>query len=188
MKTRKLAAAAVAATVALTAAACGDDDGSEAGGNGTDRAFALAMIPHHQSAVEMAKIAQDRGRSAFVKQLADDIVRTQTSEIETLRNEDEGLDTAGVEKGTLGMSEHAMGMSDDPAMLRDAKPFDEAFLKMMIPHHRGAVAMARAELAKGEDPQLRALAQDIIDAQQREITEMRDELGMSGGGAMHDGA
>jgi uncharacterized protein (DUF305 family) len=44
-----------------------------------DRAFVAAMIPHHESAVEMAEIAQ-RGESEFVKRLAGDIIRTQNAE------------------------------------------------------------------------------------------------------------
>ena len=38
--------------------------------------------------------------------------------------------------------------------LKDAKPFDRAFIDEMIPHHQGAIRMARAELAKGSDPEL----------------------------------
>ena len=82
MHEQKMLAALVAAG-ALAVAGCGADQApttgaSKANGNGTDRAFVAAMVPHHQSAVDMAKIAQERGRSAFVKQLADDIVRTQS--------------------------------------------------------------------------------------------------------------
>jgi len=44
---------------------------------------------------------------------------------------------------------------------------------MMIPHHQGAIEMTHVKPAKGEDPELKALAQDIINAQQREISQMR---------------
>jgi uncharacterized protein (DUF305 family) len=186
MKSRSiLAVLALAGAVAV--AGCGDDEESGGtAGNGTDRAFVAEMVPHHESAVEMAKIAQERGESAFVKQLADDIIRTQTQEIATLRREDEALEMAGVEKGSLGVPQHAMGMDDDPATLRDAEPFDAAFLKMMVPHHEGAVAMAKAELAKGEDPELKALAEDVIEAQEREIKEMQEHLGDDAGSSGDD--
>jgi uncharacterized protein (DUF305 family) len=177
--------AALAALVALAATGCGSDNdtGGDArvAGNRTDRAFVAAMVPHHQSAVEMAKIAQQRGESAFVKQLADDIVTTQTEDIATLRREDEAHDTASVENGSLGVPEHAMGMNDDPAELRTAQPFDESFLQMMVPHHEGAIEMAKAELAKAQDPELKALAQQILDAQEREISEMQEHRGMEDG-------
>ena len=181
MKTRSTLVV-LATAAALAVSACGDDggaleSGSDVQGNGTDRAFVEGMIPHHESAVEMAKVARKRGESAFVKKLAEDIIRTQTKEISTLRSEDEGLETAGVEVGSLGMSEHQMGM-DDTASLRTAKPFDEAFMKMMITHHVGAIDMAKVELAKGADPELKALAEEIIEAQNGEVDAMRAELGI----------
>lgn len=169
--------AALAAAGALTVAGCGDDDtGSAAAGNGTDRAFVAEMIPHHEGAVEMATIAQERGESPFVKQLAENIVSSQTKEIGELRSEDKELADAGVKPGKLGDGHTSMGMSEDTASLKTAEPFDRAFLKMMLPHHTSAVAMAKIELADGEDPELKALAQEIIDAQEREITEMRGQL------------
>src|SRR5579862_5156272 len=49
---------------------------------------------------------------------------------------------------------------------------DQDFVAMMIPHHQGAIDMAKVELATGKDPFLRKLARNIIEAQQREIGEM----------------
>lgn len=49
---------------------------------------------------------------------------------------------------------------------------DVDFARLMIPHHQAAIDMAKAELLKGKDPQLRRLAQQIITDQQSEIELM----------------
>ena len=97
-----------------------------------------------------------------------------------MRAQDAELAKAGVKPGKLSVQDH-MSMDEDPAMLRNAKPFDAAFIKMMIPHHEGAVEMAREEVDKGADPELKKLAQEIIDVQQREIDQMLERSGGSGG-------
>lgn len=177
-----LAAAALAVTGcgASDSNSSADTGASAAAGNPVDRAFVADMVPHHESAVQMATIAQDRGTSAFVKQLADDIVRTQNQEIDLMRSEDKTLVAAGIKKGSLGVSEHMMGIDSDVASLKTAEPFDKAFIGMMLPHHESAVTMAKVELSKGKSPKLKALAQDIITAQQREIAAMRKHVGAAG--------
>ncbi len=185
---RILLATAVAG--ALLVAGCGGSDsdgdgGSAAAGNPVDRAFVAEMIPHHESAVQMALIAQKRGASAFVKTLADDIVRTQNAEIATMRTADQRLESAGVAAGSLGVPRDMMGMDHDPSALRTATRFDRAFIQMMIPHHEGALTMSEAELAKGGDPELKELAKEILAAQKREIAAMRDHLGGSGSATPH---
>ena len=54
---------------------------------------------------------------------------------------------------------------------------DHDFVEMMVPHHRGAIDMARAVLRYGHNEQLRRLAQEIIVTQQQEIAAMRLALG-----------
>lgn len=164
----------LASVLALGLAACGSEDGAAVGGNGTDRAFVDDMIPHHKSAVEMAKIAQERGQSDFVKGLADDIVASQGEEIGTMEKIRPGL--ADVKPTPLGGG-MGMGMGmEDVASLKTADPFDRAFIEMMLPHHQSAVEMAQVELDKGENSELKDLAEAIIEAQTREIGEMREAL------------
>jgi len=59
---------------------------------------------------------------------------------------------------------------------------DHDFAAMMIPHHQGAIDMAKAELLHGKNPVLRRLAQEIIVTQDSEITLMQTELQKQAGG------
>ena len=179
--------------LSLLLSACGgDDEETTAGGgtsttqgtagNGVDLAFAKMMIPHHQSAIDMAKLAQDKGESMFVQNLADDIIAAQQEEIEVLTQGVKDLEAAGVEEGDLGLAEHETGMDADLDELRDANPFDRAFIDMMVPHHRGAIAMAEVEVKKGKEPSLLAVAENILTTQQVEIDAMNEHRKENFGG------
>ncbi len=91
------------------------------------------------------------------------------------------MGTARVSDGPAGGFDVAMHASM-AAMTRrmQAAPMtgdpDRDFLAMMIPHHEGAVEMARLLLVHGRDPLVRQLAEAIIASQQAEIVSMRGRL------------
>ncbi len=189
MRSRHLRLPAVLAglvAVGAIIAGCGSSNSARSTANAADRAFVQQMIPHHMMAVQMAQTANQRGDHPQIKTLAASIIRDQQTEIaqmtpiaQKLGVTPDAMPMGGQMSGgmmsdaqALGISMSQMGMSMNMTSLGSARPFDRAFIDMMIPHHQGAVRMAHAELAKGNDPQLRALAQRIISAQDREIGEM----------------
>ena len=176
MSTRVLGGLSALALVLIIAGASILSETDDAGAReATDGAFVSQMVPHHESAIEMAKIALEKAEHPEIKALARSIVASQGEEISTLESIHQrmfGQPVGSVDHGSLGLPEHAMGMDTGPAALERAEPFDKAFIDMMIPHHQGAIQMARVELERGSDAKAQDLAEQIIVAQAREIEDM----------------
>lgn len=67
----------------------------------------------------------------------------------------------------------AMQQMHEQMMIAYTGDADVDFVRGMIPHHQGAIDMAKVELAYGKDPELRRLAEDIVKAQETEIAAMQ---------------
>jgi uncharacterized protein (DUF305 family) len=171
--------------IALALAACGKDENAAApapaaepteaprvSGNGIDRGFVGEMVPHHESAVEMAEIAERKAERPQIRRLSEAIITTQNTEIRQMEGLDARMADAGIGRKRLGLDAHAMGMHMDPSDLRGARPFDLAFLDMMIPHHEGAIRMAELQLDRGRNRTVKRLARAIVRAQTKEINQM----------------
>jgi uncharacterized protein (DUF305 family) len=78
------------------------------------------------------------------------------------------IDSHTTESGMAGM-DHSTSMDLGPA----DKDYDLRFIDAMVPHHEGAVLMAKDALEKSKRPEIRTLAQGILDAQVAEISQMQ---------------
>ena len=143
-------------------------------GKYSDRRFIDAMVPHHEGAVEMAEVALENAEHDEIRRLARDIVSTQRAEIQHLRSiKREEFGTSEVPTGMSADQMQGMGMMTDPRSLAEKDPFDKAFIDNMIPHHRSAIEMAELAAKETRNPKIKALATDIVEAQEREISQMK---------------
>jgi uncharacterized protein (DUF305 family) len=148
-----------------------------------DLRFIDAMIPHHQGAVVMAKEVQQKSTRPEMKQLAEEIIEAQAKEIAQMQQWRKQWYPKAEEQPMAWHSQmgHMVAMSPEQikAMqmdvdLGEADPeFDLRFLNAMIPHHEGALTMAKDVLSKSKRPELKQLAENILASQQEEIDLMK---------------
>jgi uncharacterized protein (DUF305 family) len=148
-----------------------------------DLRFIDAMIPHHQGATEMALSAQQKSKRPEIKKLADDIIKAQNKEIAQMKQWRQAwYPKAGdkpmaydAQKGQMMemSSDQMKGMMMSKDLGTADGEFDLRFINAMIPHHEGALTMAKDALSKSKRPEIKQLAQDIVTSQQKEIDQMK---------------
>jgi uncharacterized protein (DUF305 family) len=168
--------------------------------------LARDMIDHHAQAVDMATIVQGRTTDPAIRYLATDIALTQTNQMGQMQGWlnlwNLSLGRIGPPMAWMGAGTHSMKMGDgstmDPSLMNlqpnglmpgmatqaqvnqlralPPKEADVLFLKLMIAHHRGGVAMAQAALAQTKVPVVVRLCQTIVASQKLEILQMTQLL------------
>ncbi len=140
-----------------------------------DLQFLDTMSGHHQAAIDMARPAETKAQHAEVKELARNIIRDQEREISQMKGWREQWfkdQPQAMNMAMPGMMDSMKGMDMTRLNAATGNAFDLMFIDMMTPHHQGAVAMAREALTRAEHPEVKKLAQQIIDAQENEIAQM----------------
>lgn len=145
--------------------------------------FLMGMIPHHESAIAMAEsLLKYGGENEEIKKLAEDIISVQQDEIEEMNKMIKEFSTEGhkdEEKEAAYLAEYNK-MFDDPHAhhvdTRNVKTVDEAFAIGMISHHQMAVDMARSIFEYTDSDRLKEMAQNIIEVQEQEISQMQELL------------
>jgi uncharacterized protein (DUF305 family) len=147
-----------------------------------DLDFVQGMMPHHQGAIDMAKVVLQYGKDPDVKTLAEGVVKAQEGEIafmkEWLGKTDQA--TLPTAPDSTKANEQAMAVMMKNMKVPYTGDADVDFLKGMIPHHQGAIDMAKVALQYAKDPALLKLAQDIATAQEGEIAFMTGWLKKNG--------
>ncbi|MEU0117893.1 DUF305 domain-containing protein [Streptomyces bobili] len=201
---RRAAAVGLVAAGALFLSACGDNgddmsgmehgsgnssasasaaaDAGSTGFNDADVAFAQMMIPHHQQALAMARLADGRASDSEVKEIVAKIEQAQDPEIRTMQGWLKSWNQPTAAVGSMPGMDHGSGdgmMSDgDMEHLKGMKgaEFDKMFADMMIEHHNGAITMAEGEQKNGEYAGAVKMAGAIVEGQSAEVKQLQSIL------------
>lgn len=167
--------------------------GSQEMSGNIDQDFAKMMITHHQGAINLSDQVMQSGDNSEIIERARMVSQTKQQEIEQLQAH------AGSDTNTGGVNDQS-GMNDQTAnnqqqmgaggdvseQLRSATEGtlnqlqsaglngdpDHDYAHLLILHHQDAVEMAEVQVQHGQNEELKALAQQIIDNNQQEISEL----------------
>lgn len=131
----------------------------------SEEVFVVNMIPHHQEAVDAARLVLGKGESSELKKLAQAIITAQEKEIAMMQKWSKDWNYSTVTSSYQNM------MGDGTKL--SGKALDIWFLKGMIIHHMGAVQMADFVLKLNTRKEVSDFARDVIRVQNAEIMDMK---------------
>jgi uncharacterized protein (DUF305 family) len=141
-----------------------------------DLQFLDTMIAHHQGAVDMAKMAAAKAEHAELKALAANVITSQEKEIGEMKSWREKWfagEAPAMNMEMAGMSDSMKDMDMTKLGSLTGNAFDLEFIEQMIPHHEGAVIMAKEALQKSQRAEIKNMANAIIRDQEAEIKQMK---------------
>lgn len=167
-------ALAMLAAVALstpTLVGCGAGDKDEVAA-GPDDAFVVRVARQQQVGLALSKTGV---RRVSTRALAREMVRLRERTLGLLAGP-LGRAAGGGAEADLGVTPQQGAEDLTPDTLRGARPFERAFLLVMLRHQEGTLALAGAQLRRGKDPEVRAIAQRMAVDTTREMSRVRSRL------------
>lgn len=155
------------------------------GAGSADVGFLQDMIAHHKQAVTMSFRTAEAATDPVVRSFAKEIIALQEYEIGLMdawldewgHTRDSGGPTAMTWAGHSHPRESMPGMATEEELdalhAAEGLDIDDRFLRLMIAHHVGGVDMAEVYLERGDDADVRQLAERIVKTQKIEISEMQ---------------
>ncbi len=134
-----------------------------------DHDFAMMLKMHHQSAVEMADMEVKQGRNAQVKALASKIKVSNQKEIKEL---DQFLSSHKPQLSSSKLGQKGMEIMHSGTHSMNGN-VDHDFASMMAQHHQQGIDMARAFLKEGKTEKMKAMANNVVKMQTKEMAELK---------------
>ncbi len=169
-------------TAFLLAGAVSEVAAQRNGGRAIDREFIDMMIDHHRDGIEMARLAESKGRLDELQSFASRTISNQEkdlSELQAMR--DEMFPRAAMSSGMtvngrrMTMAEMKRMAQRDMRQLdkaREGRTFDRMFLDKFTMHHQMAINMSQQQIRQGSNPRLKAFSRKTINMQRSDIREM----------------
>ena len=143
--------------------------------------FIVKMIPHHQAAIQISEELLRYTTCIALQNIATEIVATQTKETEEMRKmlcgcagyRNDGQSLCGYRR------QYGIIVTNMFNRMRSACPDNDiniSYIRQMIPHHEGGIAMCRNALRFSICPQLRAMLKEAVKNQAKGIEEMKKLL------------
>jgi uncharacterized protein (DUF305 family) len=149
-----------------------------------DTYFIEQMIPHHDDAVKISRLASEYARREEIKDLAQSIIADQSQEITVMDEMYRNMEGKTFSKNEMNIHNHGdisldklhmgtTGTAYDIERFKNEDNFDKLFLEHMITHHQMAVMMAEVVKTGTDTKEIQNLADTIIVTQNKEISQMQ---------------
>jgi uncharacterized protein (DUF305 family) len=131
----------------------------------------LRLYEQQQVGAALVRSVEGRLRTAAVKRLVKPMGELRERGLTRLEPLRVAVDPPN-EAADLGVSREAAAEDIRPTALEGVRPLEPAFLSTMVRHDQGAIALARAELERGSDPEVKAAARAVVTEYSSELADL----------------